>query len=807
MSLNSPSEHGDVDAELVELSRELRRFARHVARDEAAADDLVQDAWLAALSSRPGTVANLTTWLRGVVRNIARRNAARARVREHAERSAAAPEAGAAEHELSERASTYRALRDCFDTLREPSRTVLRMRYFDERSPAEIAAELGRPLETVRTQLQRGLAELRTALARRRVRDRSSWAAILLDRSSARPWFSRAVSATRWWLATAAMIAAVLLAWRLASVEPAALQTASLAPVSANAATTADLSLALDPGRTSAAPSAADQVPPAHDATRLLTVQVLDPLGRAVRDATIVLSGANELEVARTSTDADGRAAVDVTQIADVGPPVLPVGPRGILVEAFGAGWSYSPLTVVACGVGRTEVTLTLGGRAQRLVGQVRDVEGAPIPRAVVTLEPHVPGLRTGDDGRLYMESPAMASADDQGQFALGHLPRREHHYRIQAPGFGAQRGTIAGEEDELVLERRLQRGGELLGRVWREDGTVAAGARVWSAGEDGVRASAEYATASATGDFVLRGLSPGSQFTFACDTLDPTLYACEELEVVSGGSTDWSPTLRREDPLTIRVESGDGLPVAAAIVVLRVPADARSRWIEMGTADANGRIEFRHRPPVQLECFAMRPGTGSVPHSARIEPRASREIVLRLSEPAPSCRVRLRVEDAAGVSIPGARFVALAREAPLRLEAAIDGRTGEVADLWLPPGTYRTYVVGALGGFDVGIMEVAGHDDLVLPPISVAPGVPVAFDWTRAPAAESWMLQGIGVAVDAEDALEIGTISRGSPLRVLWPGRYRLIARLDDGSRADVRFEVSADAVERVVVSIVERD
>jgi RNA polymerase sigma-70 factor (ECF subfamily) len=55
-------------------------------------------------------------------------------------------------------------LRDAVAALDEPYREVVALRFFAERSLAEIAQATGRPLGTVKTQLHRGLARLRRTL-------------------------------------------------------------------------------------------------------------------------------------------------------------------------------------------------------------------------------------------------------------------------------------------------------------------------------------------------------------------------------------------------------------------------------------------------------------------------------------------------------------------------------------------------------------------------------------------------------------------------------------------------------------------
>ncbi len=62
---------------------------------------------------------------------------------------------------VSERAGMVRA---ALEALEEPYREVLALRFFGDLSIAQIAAETGRPVPTVKTHLRRGLLRLRDSL-------------------------------------------------------------------------------------------------------------------------------------------------------------------------------------------------------------------------------------------------------------------------------------------------------------------------------------------------------------------------------------------------------------------------------------------------------------------------------------------------------------------------------------------------------------------------------------------------------------------------------------------------------------------
>src|SRR5262245_66263018 len=87
----------------------VRRLARSLVRDEASADDLAQEAQLAALQRAGSIGGTLGPWLARVTRNFARRGWREAARRASRERAVARPEAqpgadeAAAGHEIQRR--------------------------------------------------------------------------------------------------------------------------------------------------------------------------------------------------------------------------------------------------------------------------------------------------------------------------------------------------------------------------------------------------------------------------------------------------------------------------------------------------------------------------------------------------------------------------------------------------------------------------------------------------------------------------------------------------------------------------------
>jgi len=159
----------------------LFRTARSILRDDAEAEDAVQEAYILAyraIDSFRGD-AKLSTWLiRIVVNEAIARSRKRNRRAEIIQLSAAPePDADVSEENMNEatseqpehaavRAQTRRLLESKIDALPEVFRTVFVLRALEELTVEETAASLGIPVATVRTRYFRAKALLREALAR-----------------------------------------------------------------------------------------------------------------------------------------------------------------------------------------------------------------------------------------------------------------------------------------------------------------------------------------------------------------------------------------------------------------------------------------------------------------------------------------------------------------------------------------------------------------------------------------------------------------------------------------------------------------
>ena len=158
----------------------IRRLARRLVRDPDAADDLVQDAWVAALSSGDA-IRSPRSWFGGVLRNTWRDRRRRSERRGRWERAAAREEHTPPTDELVEEIALRQALFEGLRELQEPLRRTLVLRFLKGRSLKAIARQEGVAVSTVHERVERGLAKLRMHLDRRHKGDRRAWCLGLLS--------------------------------------------------------------------------------------------------------------------------------------------------------------------------------------------------------------------------------------------------------------------------------------------------------------------------------------------------------------------------------------------------------------------------------------------------------------------------------------------------------------------------------------------------------------------------------------------------------------------------------------------------
>jgi RNA polymerase sigma-70 factor (ECF subfamily) len=173
-ALVAQAQTGDHDAVVGIMRRHNRRLfrtAHAILRNEADAEDAVQDAYIRAFGAIDdlGEPEHLATWLtRIVVNESLRRQSRRHRQEELPEDTA--PETAAPAwnnpEAMTARADIRRLIEGAVNRLPDKLRTVFMLRAVEEFSVEETAALLGIPADTVKTRLFRARDALKHALTR-----------------------------------------------------------------------------------------------------------------------------------------------------------------------------------------------------------------------------------------------------------------------------------------------------------------------------------------------------------------------------------------------------------------------------------------------------------------------------------------------------------------------------------------------------------------------------------------------------------------------------------------------------------------
>jgi len=166
--------------ELLSHADWARALARRILRDEQRADDVVQEAWLAAVERPPRPEPGLRVWFARLIRNLANnlRRAEQRRARH--ERDAAAPAlAPPSSAPLVDELAAQQLVAQALLALDEPYRETLIRRWYRDEKPAAIARAMQVPVKTVDTRLARGLERLRAELTARRGGASREWCLML----------------------------------------------------------------------------------------------------------------------------------------------------------------------------------------------------------------------------------------------------------------------------------------------------------------------------------------------------------------------------------------------------------------------------------------------------------------------------------------------------------------------------------------------------------------------------------------------------------------------------------------------------
>ena len=117
------------------MTDSLRAIVRNLVRDDQAAEDVLQEARLESLRRPPDPCWPPGAWVRSVVRNLVRQRRRSEERRARRERAAARPEAVESAEVMVERMESLREVVDALQSLDEPYRQVLGLRYLENLPP------------------------------------------------------------------------------------------------------------------------------------------------------------------------------------------------------------------------------------------------------------------------------------------------------------------------------------------------------------------------------------------------------------------------------------------------------------------------------------------------------------------------------------------------------------------------------------------------------------------------------------------------------------------------------------------------
>ncbi len=472
-------------------------------RDNAAADDVAQDAWLVAAERAPRDGRPLRPWLHRVVVNLVRmrgRGAERRRAREVAIGDTA-PGVPTSE-ELVERVETQRALASEVLALTEPYRSTVLLHYVEGLSSAEIARRLGLNDATVRQRLKHALDDLRSRLRARDDGPKRGWLVALAPLAR-----SHALGAVTMKKATALVIALILallvgggVAWRLhaRSADSTAGDDGSAGDHIAGRVR------ALDRGREplalrgNALPAWFGQ---AGVAPRRIAGHVTFA-GAAVAGATVRLGANMGGHGVHPISDLGAPALFPIATVTTSADGAFDFGPQpaaGFVVSAEADGKAPHSiglsLSDPRAAPPPEQLVIALGDCSERMFGVVRDV-ASPIAAARV----QVAGL-------------GGTTADASGHYSVCLPSANNHNIRVIADGYGTIFVNVPTMLGDLHHDFVLVPEATVAGSVVDGGGRPVAGASVIAAprlseGTHGV--APMVALSDGDGRFSIPGVAPG---------------------------------------------------------------------------------------------------------------------------------------------------------------------------------------------------------------------------------------------------------------------------------------------------------
>ena len=609
--------------QLFEHSAWAQRLALQLLGDPSEAEEVVQQAWIAALRSPPRRANR--PWLARVIRNQAwqswRSKAVRAE-RESEPRPSEDDEEDPAI--LAEHLDQQRLLAGVVLGLREPYRSTVLLRYYRELGPAEIARQQGISEETVRTRLKRALKLLREGLDRRHAGRREDWlsgmAVLAVERRVTRdtslvsafpggPGASLAVFAT--------LALTVLLVIRMqitvpdGQVAPVSedrpADHASGLPLLSSGAEGGRTSLETDPGlRPDSPPAGAEPV--AH-----VDVTVVDTAADSILGAEVVVLTGERRIVTRATTDSGGRARVPLyEQDRGAWGEFLSQG-RFAIAARFDAVLSVRVALVEVDRVIPPPVTLVLDLPGISVRGRVVDEDGLPI----VGARAQVGSLSSLNDDRKtrrvpFVDLPRITFSDADGRIELHGLRGPKLSVQLSAAGFIPAAYPLEASTTSTSQSLIMQRAMTVEGRVLDAQGRGRAGVEIWFDSRkpaswlqheffqgyvSRLQAFTEIARTDGQGRYSLTSVTPGSTRLWAAHPDEPERMDSILIQGGQGSHHRWDPVLSERPAFELQLLDEDREPVRGMFVLVCEEPFYLDSWRRLLRTDGQGRIRLYDVP------------------------------------------------------------------------------------------------------------------------------------------------------------------------------------------------------------------
>lgn len=592
----------------------LRRLALALVKDEAAADDLVQDTYDVAATQAPTDGRPLKPWLARVLWNRVRmrsRSARRRQAREHAFGELAAPPARP--DEIVSRLELQRMLAGFVLELAPAYRDVLLLHYFEGLTSTQIGTRLGISAGTVRWRLKHAIAELRD-----RLEERSPNRAWLAPLAAFARHVPRAKVALLPKLIFAALIAVAIFGLILRSQVGDA-QRATAPRAAAARSTHARTGPAPLEGRSPAGHAADARGPELGFGAeqRRIEGQVLDDTMRGVADADVEVDCGYRDGGARTKrrTNANGMFAIEIDPHC-----------RYTLIATKGTLRGTATWFELFNGR-RNEIWLH---RVSHAVVRVIDAEtGAPIEHAEVTTRQRFDEgvtVATGADGIAHIDAvvPSHVAVHDAHHVDAIDVVEDPRHPVASADRTGITIAQYRADVPaEVHLEIRMKRGIAVSGSVVGVDGNPIAGAGV---SLDGVASGKlRHATAKTDASGRFETIVPAAaRYTLTAGREDQTNAGPLAIDIPVEGRTNVVAHVVPRGELHGTVVDLASRPVANAQVSI---ADGSKRPVR---TDASGRFALANIDGI-VDVIAQRGGEASAFHHLQVKPGERGDVTLQI--------------------------------------------------------------------------------------------------------------------------------------------------------------------------------